>query len=62
MKTKLIASAPSLEALTRLAIEYFYGSNISLLPDGSLSNSKGKLDAFRWTVKGSRYRLERVES
>lgn len=61
MKTKLIGSAQSFEALTKLASEYFFGATISLHPDGTISNLKGKLDRFKWTLKGKRYRLERIE-
>ena len=61
MKSQLIASAQSIEALQKLACEYFFGATISLHPDGTIRNSKGRLERFRWTFKGKRYRLERLE-
>ena len=61
MKTKLIGSAGSLEALTKLTSEYFCGSTIVLNLNGSVSNSKGPIQGLRWIKKGARFRLERIE-
>lgn len=60
MKTKLIGSAGSLEALTKLTSEYFY-TIITLNEDGSVSNSKGPIQGLRWIKKGARFRLEMME-
>jgi len=62
MKNTLIGSAGSLEGLLKLTRGYFYSPFITFGEDGSVINSKGPIPGLRWTQKGNRFRLERVES
>jgi hypothetical protein len=65
MKTvTLLASAPTMERITKMVNDYFYSTSIELHEgeDGmySLTNSKGRMDRFRVVKKKNRFRFEMV--
>lgn len=61
MKTVLIGSAPSLDALIKLVVKKWYWSSVEFKEDGSILNSKGQVvKELRWIKKGNRFRLEWV--
>jgi hypothetical protein len=65
MKTvTLLASAPTLERITKLVNQYFYSTSIELHEDSSgvysLINSKGKIDGCRVIKKKNRFRFEMI--
>jgi len=60
MKTKLIASSPSIEGITKVINAYFYTSGIRVEGE-NIINEKGKaLISYRVTTKGRRFRFEQV--
>ncbi len=65
MKTvTLLASAPTLERITKLVNKFFYSNSIELHEDSSgvysLINSKGKIDGCRVIKKKNRFRFEMI--
>ncbi len=65
MKTvTLLASAPSLDRITKMVNQYFYSNSIELHEDSSgvysLINSKGKIDGCRVVKKKNRFRFEMI--
>jgi hypothetical protein len=65
MKTvTLLASAPTMERITKLVNQYFYSTSIELHEDSSgvysLINSKGKIDGCRVIKKKNRFRFEMI--
>ena len=65
MKTvTLLASAPTLERITKMVNDYFYSTSIELHEDSSgvysLTNSKGRMDRFRVVKKKNRFRFEMI--
>lgn len=65
MKTvTLLASAPSLDRITKMVNQYFYSTSIELHEDSSgvysLINSKGKIDGCRVIKKKNRFRFEMI--
>lgn len=59
---KLLGSAPTLEKITKLISEYYFGSTITLKPVDNITwdvyNLKGKRDSVVVINKGGRYRFE----
>lgn len=55
---KLVASAPSLEALNKLANKYFYGV-VTLREDGTILNASGtgSVKNVKWKKEKSRFKL-----
>jgi len=64
VKCKLLASATTLEALTKSISAFYYGSTITLHPiDGaawSVHNRNGIIGTVLVRLKGERYRFERL--
>lgn len=65
-ESKLLASSPTLEGITKVISDYFFGSTITLdkvsdRPEvHSVSNKRGVLPDYRVVKKGKRYRFEEV--
>lgn len=54
----MLASSGSLDGITKLISQYFYGSTINLIESGSgfdIYNKKGILSNFKVTKKGNKY-------
>lgn len=65
MKTvTLLASAPTMERITKMVNDYFYSTSIELHEGEhgmySLINSKGKIDGCLVVKKKNRFRFEMV--
>lgn len=59
--THLVATAPSVERLTKMVANYFYGSQIRIEGENVYS-VHGLLKSYRVTIKKGRYRFERIKA